>query len=351
MSKTMRCYTSVISEDLLIKMVKGRIAKYVNEHYFDIDSKRNSYVFGALLSCYIPHARHSNGIIIRSRKRDLVELIRNELGSQHAITSDPRDKSSYWFQLMNQNLRSVLEKKGLGDGKKERRFPRDIEKENLYHFIRGFFDAKANVVNRKGPTCLMMGRFNGNKQFLSELNLILKKHAGVKRKMDYCKGLTYGSADSLKIYNLIYRDWKNIKESGLYLSSQKDKFDNIHNVRHSKRSMLIMEKIEKIKEHLSKGEMVKDFLNEVGYKSLVGLTHIFQKYTGQTVRAFRKHCVAESEIKIIERVKELLLQRKKTKEILDELGYSDHYLYPVFKRVTGQRLRDFKREIKNNIAV
>jgi len=343
----MGCYTSVISEELLIKM--GRFAKYVNEHYFDIDSKRNSYILGALTSCCIPDIKHSNRLIIRSKTRELVELIRDELESKHTIIADTREKSSYWLQITNKNLRCVLEEKGLGNSKKERRFPNNIKEEYIDHFIRGFFDERADIVNRRDLTYVSMGSFSENKQFLLELNLTLKKHAGVN-KNDFCRQLTYGSANSLKIYNLIYRDWEYIRENGLYLPSQKDKFDNIHNTHPSKKSMLIMERIEKAKEHLLNGEWVKDFLKDVGYNSLVGLTHIFKKYTGQTVRKFREHHVAELEIKIVERVKGLFLQGKETKEILDEIGWTNYHLYRAFNRVTGQNLRTFESEIKKNIA-
>lgn len=219
----MGCYTSVISGDLLIKMAKGKLAGYINEHYFDIDSKRNSYVFGALVSCYIPDSRFSDGIIIRSKRRELVELIKDELESKNTVISDTREKSSYWLQITNKNLRSILEGKGLGNGKKERIFPKYIKKEYLDHFIRGFFDARATIVNNHGLTCIMMS-FNENKQFLLELNFMLKKCAGVKRKDDHSRELTYGHADSLKIHNFIYRNLGYIEENGLYLSSQKDKF-------------------------------------------------------------------------------------------------------------------------------
>ena len=127
-------------------MVSGRHPKKVNEHFFDEESKGMYYVLGILFPCYIPIPNSNNGIIIRSSSKDLIQIVKDKMESEHDIISDPRGISSYSIQMTSvPYLRSKLEEMDLVEDKSKRRFPDYIGRHYIRHFARGFSDAQSNV--------------------------------------------------------------------------------------------------------------------------------------------------------------------------------------------------------------
>jgi len=215
-----------------LKLKKGRLFKYVNESYFDdpkdvSDLKREYYTLGLLFSCYTP-TTNPGGIIFRSDREGLVEFIKDELESEHAIGSEREGGASHQIEIRNNHLRSALEKKGLVKDKSKRRFPK-IEEVYLDHFIRGFFDSQANVGIIKSKRNQTRIWFN-SPSFLSGLHSKLREHAKVKLGKLSGNFLRYGHADSIRIHDFIYRDWDFMKYEGSYLKSREEKFNTLHGV-------------------------------------------------------------------------------------------------------------------------
>lgn len=261
------------------------MAKKINEHFFDKESKATYYVLGAFYANYT--SKGVCGIKFSSAHKDLVEIIKEQLESEHAIISDPRKTSSHRFEVYNvPYLHPKLEKLGLDAPKSERKFPKYIGKEYISHFVRGFFDAKAYVyITGK----LTRTRMEFNREFLVGLNKTLINKAGVKRKEPTKDIIWYGHENSLKIYDFIYRDWDFIEESGLYLKSKKELFRtdyNIYDHIHLNK-VKAQEKVEKIKELLLKGEKPPEFFKKF-YSHTGSLHRNFKRQTKQTIKKFLK---------------------------------------------------------------
>lgn len=256
------------------------MTKYIDEHFFDKESKRMYYVLGAFYACYVPQPK---GILFRNRNKDLVEIIKRELKSEHAIIADNRKKDSYWIKV---NRASIIYPRlgelGLNKPKEEREFLRVNEK-YMSHFVRGFLDAKAGIWIRNDRYINIHIVFN--KSFLSGLNKILVKYTKIREsepKEDYTK---YNHNDSIKIRDFIYQDWNFIKQSGLYLPSKKELLETDYVVAFVSNNPKIIEaknKIEKAKKLLSNGKKVGEVSKILGYSQSSVLGKSFKKITGKT---------------------------------------------------------------------
>lgn len=257
------------------------MTKYIDEHFFDKESKRMYYVLGAFYACYVPQPK--GGILFRNRNKDLVEIIKRELKSEHAIIADNRKKDSYWIEV---NRASIIYPRlgelGLNKPKEEREFLRVNEK-YMSHFVRGFLDAKAGIWIRNDRYVNIHIVFN--KSFLSGLNKILVKYTKIREsepKEDYTK---YNHNDSIKIRDFIYQDWNFIKQSGLYLPSKKELLETDYVVAFVSNNPKIIEaknKIEKAKKLLSNGKKVGEVSKILGYSQSSVLGKSFKKITGKT---------------------------------------------------------------------
>src|SRR3989338_1536902 len=121
----------------------GRWPKRVNKHFFDKESKEMYYVLGAFYRKHIEDGE--KGLIFRSRHRDLVNIVKSKLKSKHAIISHTT-KSSHFIQMKSvPYLRSKLEALGVKGDMEDREFPNFVPEVYLDHYIRGLFDAQANI--------------------------------------------------------------------------------------------------------------------------------------------------------------------------------------------------------------
>jgi len=262
-------------------------SKPINEHYFDLEGrtedelKRRYYVLGAFYANYAPAGY--NGIRFSSSSGDLVQIVSDELESQHRIGFN--EPSSYWIEIHGvPYLRSKLEELGLADDKSKRKFPGYIPDPYLDHFIRGFFDAQ--MIPRTNRYTNLVILFNNH--FLVRLHHVLSRRANVKRDKPPGNVLFYAHKDSLRIYQFIYRDWQFIKKYGLYLQSKKNSFriDYRANYSTSKLKIASLQKVERAKHLLRQGHKPFRVAKMVGYSRVDGLSKAFKRITGKSITSF-----------------------------------------------------------------
>lgn len=265
--------------------------KYVNQRYFTRESKAMRYTLGAFFRCCLHSSRSEQGIIFRSNKEELVKIIKRELESGHAIISYPnRGVSSHWIEMQYvPDLKSSLEYHGVVADKEERRFPTDMKRSFMRHFIRGFSEGKSGI--RRLSNGSNKFRIKFNHYFLVGLNSALQEHAGVKKITVPGDKLVYGHRDSIKIYNYIYGDWKFIEKRGLFVPSQRDKF-NLDPRVEKKLNNLSNKRIERAKELLLKRKRslkrksFEDISKEVGFVHSPAFYRAFKRITGKTPSQF-----------------------------------------------------------------
>lgn len=267
-------------------MAAGRYQKGINEHFFDNESREMHYVLGAFYAKYMPLEK--NGITFRSAHRNLVEIVKEQMKSNHAITYDTRGKSSYWFSIRGvPYLRSRLEEMGLSAKKEDRDFPEGIEKEHSSHFARGFIEAQALIGTYDEKKTEMNILFN--RRFLLGLHKMLAEYVEIERDRPKNYMIRYSHRDCLKIHDFIYRDWDFIKERGLYLPQKKDLFmtdfdgDFIH--RHQIEASGRIKEAERL---LLEGKNAHEIFKEMGYGHYSSFARQFTRKTGFTISGYLK---------------------------------------------------------------
>ena len=250
--------------------------KYINEHYFDQPSRENNYTLGAFVS-RVQLFPEVQGFLIKSKNRDLIQIIDRELGLEYLGSREP---SGYFLRVRNvPHMFSRLEQLGLGVPRSQREFP-NIEEKYLEHFIRGFLDAQANVNQVKG-TQLTNVEIYFNHQFLLVFYQKLQEYADITRGKPFGIRMVLRHSDSVKVYHFIYREWDFIKKSGLYLPSKKNSYTPDYQLYSS--FPKIPEKkrrIEIAKQLLLDGQMPTMFYRELGYSHLTSFYRAFKEVTG-----------------------------------------------------------------------
>jgi len=272
----------------------ARLPKYVNQNFFneDNESKAMWYVLGSFYAGY--HSRSSTkrsaGISFTSKHEGLVQIVKDQLESEHTIVKRETDTSngqgknySYSLEIyVAPDLYARIGELGLNVDKKERKFPKNIPDQYIGHFVRGFLDGQSNMAphNKK---CTQM-EVHMNKDFLTDLNKVLEKQVGVKRKEPTNNVITYGHADCLKIHDFIYKDWKFIEKSGLYLPSKKEMFKTDHVIVRPDSITVInsRKKMELAKGMLNGGIPTKEIANKLGYCSPTSFHGTFTNIVGMT---------------------------------------------------------------------
>jgi len=270
-----------------------RIRKPINESFFDEESEKIDYIVGASYSCYTNFNgyKRRNQLIFRSRHKKLVELVRDEVFPAHSITSDNRKgKSSHWIAVASpQRMYSKLEEIGLNIPKKEREFPKDIPENRLYNVVRGFLDAEAET--NAGKNYMRIGFHN---RFLSGLNKVLIKYAGVKGGILKDNELIYKKDDAIKIYNFTYQNFGFIKKQGLHLPEKKEAFYKCItkkpkvNYKNLKRRREKIKRVEQAKKLLEEGLSVEETSKKVGYAYSTRFCSVFKEVIGCTPTEYKR---------------------------------------------------------------
>jgi len=336
-------------------MIKHKL----NENYFNEESKSMYYILGTFYASYIPTTLKT-GIIFQSSHKDLVQIVKEELESEHKIISysdSERDRGSYFLRIYGvPKLKAKLEETGLDSDKEKREFPKKIDEEYISHFVRGFLDAKRRTVEVT-PTGATRIKINFNKRFLTDLHKILIKYVGVEQKPKFLsKGiLVYNHKDSLKIHDFIYRDWSYIKKHGLYIPSKKESFnfDYVRKKHINKKTIEAHERLEKAKKLLQQEKSIMETTQLLGLSHPNSVYRLFWQHNGESlpdwsqknnVHIPRVNTRAQRRAERIEKAKKLLQNGMPIADVERHVGYLLNSIYPAFKQHIGQTLVEWRRK-------
>lgn len=206
---------------------------HVNDHFFrDGEPDSLLYVLGAYhVSGRLDRKR--KGVILESPRKELVEIVKKELNSEHKIWQYPGKKS---FQLEIQgapNLYRSLVEYGLEIPRTQRPFPEylaetDSSEPGLRDFVRSIVDAKANFFSNDGVYSMHV--YFRNPQFMDKLLAILTRFTQIKGGSYRFDRLTFGINDTMRIGDFIYRDFERIQERQLYVPSVRQNIYSDRNV-------------------------------------------------------------------------------------------------------------------------
>jgi AraC-like DNA-binding protein len=224
--------------------------------------------------------------VFRTSKKDLAEIVRQELGVEKAIVKNKPNVNSYFFQIpITRELLQKLHGLGLIE-KDQRKFPK-IKKEYLSHFVRGFVDAKGNFYKNEKTVALKI--FSSyNIKFLQGLYDVLVKYAGVeatekKHGLEYGWLAFYSPKSITKIRDFIYSELGD----SYCLQSMKKIFYSIEESLPSLSHERIEKKIEKAKELLKKGVKCANLGKEL-HTHLPSLYKHFKQRVGMTPGQYQK---------------------------------------------------------------
>jgi|GEM_PF-3547677 len=255
----------------------GRKPKFVNEHYFERESKSMWYVLGAFYR--YGTLFDDMGIMFKAPSLDLVQIVKRELSSEHAIIEDNRDKSSYWLMMKSApHLYDELQVMGVKRDESRRRLPK-MQPEYASHFVRGFLEYKTSprIGERNDRIDITY-----NNIFLVGLNHLLARHAGTKRADPEDDSIDYWHKDSLKIKRFMYRDWEDVKKYGIYIPSMKREYDENYTEaqRRSIARLDVIRRVETAKELLQSGMPDHEVARVVGYNNVYAFDRAFSKVVG-----------------------------------------------------------------------
>ncbi|MFC1752574.1 helix-turn-helix domain-containing protein [Thermoproteota archaeon] len=256
------------------------MVKPVNHRYFDRESKVRDYMLGVSYTC---STIQGNRVAFRSQHEDLVELVKRELRSEHSITPDPRQKSSYVLEFSSPYMIEKLHELGAGVPKQQRRYP---EVANDNHFIRGITDGQANISG--GVDSYLHITICYNKEFLNGMYKVLKQ-AGVQRDHPKVRKnvLFLSQDDAMILHDFIYQNWDYVRDRKIYLPSKKQAMENHYKKKEPDHTNpQVAQRIERAKELLKQGYTGTEVSNLLGYSFSTGFFRAFQKATGMTPGEF-----------------------------------------------------------------
>lgn len=215
----------------------GRKFKYsFDENYFEkINSFDKAYWLGFIAADgYITKSTNGQNILgINLGEKEPLEKFKFWINSNHPInlynsTNPYNDTISNVFRIVLVSNKTVndIEKLGIVERKSLiLKFPINISKEYISHYIRGYFDGDGSVYKtRNRYYCEIVGTEN----FLKEMSNQLLD-ANIIQFVEKCSSssiwrLRFSSSQILKLYNYMYKDCKD-----LYLSRKKKKFEQFIN--------------------------------------------------------------------------------------------------------------------------
>jgi len=210
----------------------------INHNYFKQWSNNMAYILGFIYAdgCI---TNNSLRIVIQKKDKNLLEIIKKEIGANTTIHDEVRtlnNKQFYSSALIIKSVKIIedLIKLGVVENKSlVIHFPQ-IPSEYILDFIRGYFDGDGSVgiqypSNSKGvktSTAQIRTRIcSGSKDFLVDMRDILFDKYNLRNVTVYkCKTnlyeIAYSTKNSIEIYNLFYQNPK-----CLFLQRKKDSFD------------------------------------------------------------------------------------------------------------------------------
>ena len=205
----------------------------VNEQFFNVWSNEMAYVLGFFFADgSMEDASYLRGKYIRfhNTEKSILINIKNLLNSQHKIKQILKNEYSnrkvgYLLRIGSHKLYDSLIKYGLHPNKSLTITMPKIPKKYFGSFVRGYFDGDGCVYLelRPGQKQLKIIKkltiifTSGSRNFLEELRKQVNQACQINRNSVYNSHrsyqLRYSTQESLRIYDLIYRD----KNSKLFL--------------------------------------------------------------------------------------------------------------------------------------
>lgn len=185
----------------------------------------------------IKNKRGAHFISIEITDKDILEKIREVLGSDHKISTRRRifpNKRIYRLQIGSKEIFNDLLRIGLTPNKSKTINLPSIPNIYFSDFVRGYFDGDGNVTistyirkdrNNKKRKIILSGFTCGSKEFLRSMHLKLREFAlvigGTFHYSSRGYRLYFPISDSLRLYNFMYGKLEN----DLFLLRKKNKFE------------------------------------------------------------------------------------------------------------------------------
>jgi hypothetical protein len=237
-------YKSLKKAGVVRDLSKSHIKKSINENFFsDINSEEKAYFLGFLYADgSITH--NCFKLTLHPKDEEILNKFKLSLNSNHKMILDrgfyPR------FSITNKKIYEDLIKLGCGHRKSlTLKFPSENQVPSylLNHFVRGFFDGDGSVnftINKKYGYIQWIVTFTSSLEFNLDLQQKLAHRIDDKfldlklyKEKDnekICYFQVGGTSDSRikKIYEFLYKD------SSVFLSRKKSKFEEIINLIHER---------------------------------------------------------------------------------------------------------------------
>lgn len=232
--------TSRISQIWLQNDLKGKVNRtyYSNFNYFEsIDHPNKAYYLGFIAADGCVYDRENGtqqkmlSIGIHSKDEEMLQLFLNDLESNNPITHHENTSENgvitpvSQIQIVSDKICDDLSKYNIKPRKTWTFKPKEIPKEYLWHFIRGYFDGDGSISVQgeiHKPSNYQIA-FVGNKHFIDWLSNIFNQteishtcRRDNRKYTDEFYYLTLSNMDSkYKFINMIYND------ANVYLSRKK----------------------------------------------------------------------------------------------------------------------------------
>jgi len=204
-------------EDNEIKVTNPSPSPYkINENYFDnIDTQNKAYILGMLYADGCNTKGNKVKLSLQDTDKEILEKIKNELQTDKPLgfykrsDKNPNHHDIYELVIYNKHISEQLSKLGCVPNKSLiLKFPTNIKKELMPHFIRGYFDGDGHITNSRGYQCNIVSSMDfcvGLNAFLTELN-IHNKLVEVPTNNLSGRICIYNKKDSKKFLDYIYNN-------------------------------------------------------------------------------------------------------------------------------------------------
>ncbi|MFA5255319.1 MAG: LAGLIDADG family homing endonuclease [Candidatus Omnitrophota bacterium] len=210
---------------------KGKVPQNffdINDKFFSKWSSEMAYVLGLIATdgC----VSKSGAVSLCINDKDLLEKVKNAMGSAHTIKYYGRQNRLYSFNFSRQRLCADLGKLGIFPNKSLNiRFP-DVPDAFLIDFIRGVFDGDGSVFfEKRSPEFPLRTSFvSSSREFITELESKLATLGMPKKniwqqptKNSFSFILRYAHKDSIKLFRILY---PNPLGNSLFLKRKHERF-------------------------------------------------------------------------------------------------------------------------------
>ena len=214
-----------------------------NSNFFKTWSNNMAYILGLIVTdgCLCEHKNGCNGLNITNKNRNILVNIAKIMDSGHKISAKARERESVkkYFQLQIRDKAMYADLLKLGSTPRKSKTVRipNVPSEFFGDFVRGCLDGDGSVVvwqdlRWKHPWQMCARFFSGSINFLYDMQEKLHKNFGLTKgsiqRARRAHVLYYSIADSVKLYNVIY---KNVDSNSLFFERKRDKFEFFKKVR------------------------------------------------------------------------------------------------------------------------